>query len=534
MKNFYVLFTTKQKFLRRHLLRYSVGFIGVSSLSVLANSCSPKSISKQKENLTKIIVAKNSLSEKALKFLKDCGSEVSPSSISQISINFIEEFVKEPSMQAIMNKKDFLTAKKICTFKDGTKVKFFANPAKVKHIFLADSNEKMIFGGFLYRDNSDLLPQRQNYFTDKLNRAIRVQGPEINLDNPGEKHLQSCRQKMTIPEEFNRTIAMELGNLVRIVYNDFDNNQKYPLYLKEGDTILTNRTDMTTKAISQYSINPSEDSNKSEYRYTVSKILEAKEIHEKKRFCFILERKSEENNNNEPIYFFVFRGTIQPYEWLQDAKFELVEPSFKINGKGNDSIKVSKGFNDIYASMSNLVDNFLDDLAKKGDKKDKKIYVTGHSLGAAIATLSTLHIAENHFAPTLYAFASPRVGNLEFAKRFSDTEIYSQTFRIANCEDLVNSLPTGTITEWNGPEAVGKKAPDSNSLIGSIEKIAILLPIFTRQAYEHVGQPCYFSHQTGFISSNHNMSVTYCSAIFGGELPLKVPKIWQSPKDKQC
>ncbi|MBN3927019.1 lipase family protein [Nostoc sp. NMS4] len=411
-------------------------------------------------------------------------------------------------MQAITNKKDFLTAKTICTFKDGTKVKFFVNPVKLKHIFLADSNEKMIFGGFLSRYESD----------DKLNQAIRDQVPEINLDNPGEKHLQPCRHKMTIPEEFNRSIAMELGNLVRIVYNDFDNNQNYSLYLKEGDTILTNRTDMTTKAIFQYSINPSEDSNKSEYRYTVSKILEVQETDGNKRFGFILERKPEKNN--EPIYFFVFRGTIQPYEWLHDAKFKLVKPSFKINEKGKDSIKVSEGFNEIYKSMSETVDNFLDDLARKGVKKDTEIYVTGHSLGAAIATLSTLHIAENDFAPTLYAFASPRVGNVKFAEHFSDKVIYSQTFRIANCEDLVNSLPTGTITDWNGPEAkaVGEKAPNSDLLISSINKISILQNRFAPDAYEHVGQPCYFSHQTGFISSSHNMSVTYCSAIFGGEL----------------
>ena len=36
---------------------------------------------------------------------------------------------------------------------------------------------------------------------------------------------------------------------------------------------------------------------------------------------------------------------------------------------------------------------------------------------------------------------------------------------------------------------------------------------FSKDAYEHVGQPVYFSHQTGAISSNHNMSVTYCGAI---------------------
>ncbi|MEM8719888.1 MAG: hypothetical protein AAGE84_11330, partial [Cyanobacteria bacterium P01_G01_bin.39] len=33
------------------------------------------------------------------------------------------------------------------------------------------------------------------------------------------------------------------------------------------------------------------------------------------------------------------------------------------------------------------------------------------------------------------------------------------------------------------------------------------------QAYQHIGEPIYFTHQAGAISSNHNMTVTYCEAL---------------------
>jgi hypothetical protein len=76
----------------------------------------------------------------------------------------------------------------------------------------------------------------------------------------------------------------------------------------------------------------------------------------------------------------------------------------------------------------------------------------------------------------------------------------------------VNGLPTGTITELTGPEMKKEKDPN-DFLTGIIEMLPILKSIFSKDAYEHVGQPVYFSHQTGAISSNHNMSVTYCGAI---------------------
>jgi predicted lipase len=67
--------------------------------------------------------------------------------------------------------------------------------------------------------------------------------------------------------------------------------------------------------------------------------------------------------------------------------------------------------------------------------------VTGHSLGS---TLATLFVMENDSrrrfeVGTLCTFASPRVGNLEFARRFDQLPIAS--WRIVNKHDVVPRLP---------------------------------------------------------------------------------------------
>lgn len=69
---------------------------------------------------------------------------------------------------------------------------------------------------------------------------------------------------------------------------------------------------------------------------------------------------------------------------------------------------------------------------------DYEIVVVGHSLGAAIATLSAVEIRSTGHNATLYAFASPRVGN-----KFMADYITAQgsNNRFAHAEDPVPHLP---------------------------------------------------------------------------------------------
>ena len=68
------------------------------------------------------------------------------------------------------------------------------------------------------------------------------------------------------------------------------------------------------------------------------------------------------------------------------------------------------------------------------DEKGCKIWITGHSLGAALATLCAGRYGR---AQGVYTFGSPRVGNENF-KQHLDVEIY----RIVNNDDIVPRLPS--------------------------------------------------------------------------------------------
>lgn len=71
----------------------------------------------------------------------------------------------------------------------------------------------------------------------------------------------------------------------------------------------------------------------------------------------------------------------------------------------------------------------------------KKLYVTGHSMGGALATLCALDVAEHSpfSQPSLYTFASPRVGDRIFVKKF-DSAI-TTSVRIRNVYDFIPDIP---------------------------------------------------------------------------------------------
>ncbi|MDF5739990.1 MULTISPECIES: hypothetical protein [unclassified Nostoc] len=89
------------------------------------------------------------LSEKAIDYLKEWNTEAEiASSISQTAQEVVEILVNVPGM-TMAHSRDFQRATPFFTLKDKTVIKIFINPAQVKHIFLADYNNKMIFGGYV-------------------------------------------------------------------------------------------------------------------------------------------------------------------------------------------------------------------------------------------------------------------------------------------------------------------------------------------------------------------------------------------------
>ena len=127
---------------------------------------------------------------------------------------------------------------------------------------------------------------------------------------------------------------------------------------------------------------------------------------------------------NKEEYVLAFRGT-QPSE-LSDVLADL-----------NAIPRGEMTFGLVHSGFRGEIDKLWDALkAHKEEHKDKKFYITGHSLGAAMATLATSRFEEVMKVEQLTTFGSPRVGTRKFVKN-----IETRHMRFVNNNDLVTKVP---------------------------------------------------------------------------------------------
>ena len=93
-----------------------------------------------------------------------------------------------------------------------------------------------------------------------------------------------------------------------------------------------------------------------------------------------------------------------------------------------ESLKEGK----VHRGFQGEVDKLWDKLIKK--IKDKEVYLTGHSLGAAMATITAARLGNQ--AKGLYTYGSPRVGNKKFIKNITCSHN-----RVVNNNDVVAKIP---------------------------------------------------------------------------------------------
>lgn len=96
--------------------------------------------------------------------------------------------------------------------------------------------------------------------------------------------------------------------------------------------------------------------------------------------------------------------------------------------------KVHRGFVEAYKSIEPQI---LEGLKLV---RGQPLYITGHSLGAALATIATQYLERDHLLrdqiAACYTFGSPRVGNREF-----DRDFKSAIYRVVNTTDVVTVVP---------------------------------------------------------------------------------------------
>lgn len=96
--------------------------------------------------------------------------------------------------------------------------------------------------------------------------------------------------------------------------------------------------------------------------------------------------------------------------------------------------RIHKGFGQAYKSIEIQVLKAIMKL------DDIPLYITGHSLGAGVATVATQYLErDENFRNQIaacYTFGSPRVGNREF-----DRKLKSSVYRVVNTTDIVTVVP---------------------------------------------------------------------------------------------
>jgi triacylglycerol lipase len=135
---------------------------------------------------------------------------------------------------------------------------------------------------------------------------------------------------------------------------------------------------------------------------------------------------------NDESILVTFRGT-EPdaiEDWMADLDFDLVSGPFQG--------RVHAGFYDALSDVWYLLDR---EVSRLQAQRRRQLWVTGHSLGAALATLAAaLWYEADHPLSGLYAFGQPRTGDREFARNF-DFALKPIAFRVVNNHDIVTRTP---------------------------------------------------------------------------------------------
>ena len=119
-----------------------------------------------------------------------------------------------------------------------------------------------------------------------------------------------------------------------------------------------------------------------------------------------------------PFAVLVFRGTLDIRDWL--ANLHILPWRWP-----------GGGF--VHGGFAEALDAVWDEIAAALEQVRVPLFYTGHSLGAALATLAAARMPPH----AVYTFGSPRVGDAGFARHLADVPVY----RLVNHCDLVPTVP---------------------------------------------------------------------------------------------
>jgi len=160
---------------------------------------------------------------------------------------------------------------------------------------------------------------------------------------------------------------------------------------------------------------------------------EKKKLEENVEFLKLKLIKTFDNNGTQAIllendtYIFLgFRGTEATS--IKDIKSDVkaITKACKSGGK------IHSGFDEAFSQVAVDIQQVLD----QEKFKDKHLFITGHSLGGALATVAAKKLTHEGGVAACYTFGSPRVGNVDWARG-----IKVPIYRVVNAVDPVTMMP---------------------------------------------------------------------------------------------
>ncbi|KAI3681313.1 hypothetical protein L6452_36103 [Arctium lappa] len=143
-----------------------------------------------------------------------------------------------------------------------------------------------------------------------------------------------------------------------------------------------------------------------------------------------------------------FRGTATCLEWIENLRATLTSIPNDVAPERKRAM-VQKGFLSMYTSATttcpSLRDMVREEISRIIDKygdEPLSVTITGHSLGAALATLTAYDITSTFKRSpmvTVVSFGGPRVGNRNFRSQLENSG--TRILRIVNSTDVITKVP---------------------------------------------------------------------------------------------
>src|SRR5262245_35167014 len=170
-------------------------------------------------------------------------------------------------------------------------------------------------------------------------------------------------------------------------------------------------------------------------------------------------------------------------DWLTDARF------LPVADEHGDLVHA--GFHD---AIGQVWSNVATHIAEQQRRKQRALWITGHSLGAALATLAANRCSDRpdlHLVGT-YTYGSPRVGDAAFGHR-----ITTPLYRFQNNTDLVTHLPVGLIYRHVGHKRFIDTGGHLHRDESALHLLSALDPVLMKPIVETLRDP---SQRVGIVS----------------------------------